>query len=33
MTVYENVQAKLKKPMTKIHYIYIIYPLAELNFK
>ena len=25
MTVYENVQAKLKKPMTKIHYIYIIY--------
>ena len=24
MTVYENEQAKSKKPMNKIHYIYII---------
>ena len=30
MTVYENEQAKLNKPMNKIHYIYIIYIIYNI---
>ena len=30
MTVYENEQAKLNKPINKIHYIYIIYIIYNI---